>query len=170
MDPLARILMANIFTREDLAPILHGLQSEGNKIVFTNGVFDILHKGHVEYLNRAKELGDFLIVGINSDTSVKKIKGEKRPIVNEKDRAFIISNLKSVDYVCIFEEDTPYETIDMLQPDILVKGADWKVEDVVGRDIVEARGGKVVTIEYLDGKSTTNIIKKILSEGSLREK
>lgn len=102
------------------------------------------------------------MVGINSDSSVRRIKGEKRPIVPESDRAYVVSNLKSVDYVCIFEEDTPYETIKLIQPNILVKGADWKVEDVVGRDIVEGRGGKVVTIEYLEGRSTTNVIKKIL--------
>ena len=162
--------MPNIFPRKELAPIVRRLQSEGKKVVFTNGVFDILHAGHVDYLNHAKELGDFLIVAINSDESVRRINGEKRPIVNENDRALVISNLKSVDYVCIFEEDTPYETIKLLQPDVLVKGADWKIGDVIGRDIVEGRGGKVFTIEYLNGKSTTNIIKKILSEGALREK
>ena len=156
----------NIPSRERLADVIRSLQSTGKKIVFTNGVFDILHRGHVEYLNRAKTLGDVLIVAVNSDASVKKIKGDSRPIVGEEDRAFIISNLKCVDYVCVFNEETPYETIRLLQPDVLVKGADWKIENVVGRDIVEGRGGKVVTIEYLDGKSTTNIIKRILSEGA----
>jgi rfaE bifunctional protein nucleotidyltransferase chain/domain len=154
--------MSSVFTREELSKILRNDQAGGRKVVFTNGVFDILHKGHVDYLNKAKELGDILVVGINSDSSVRRIKGDKRPIVPQSDRAFVISNLKCVDYACIFDEDTPYETIKLLQPDFLVKGADWKIEDVVGRDVVEAHGGKVVTIEYLDGKSTTNIIKKIL--------
>ncbi len=155
----------NTLLRERLADVVRSLQSSGKKIVFTNGVFDILHRGHVEYLNRAKSFGDILVVAVNSDSSVKRIKGGGRPIVGEQDRAFIISNLKCVDYVCVFDEETPYETIELLQPDVLVKGADWKVENVVGRDIVEGRGGKVITIEYLDGKSTTGIIKKILSEG-----
>jgi len=160
---------ASIFLREELAEIIHKLQSSGKKIVFTNGVFDILHKGHVDYLNRAKSLGDALVVAVNSDVSVKRIKGEKRPIVSENERACVVANLKSVDYVCIFCEDTPYETIKLIQPDVLVKGADWKVDDVIGKDIVEARGGKVVMIEYLDGKSTTDIINRILSIGSPRE-
>jgi D-glycero-beta-D-manno-heptose 1-phosphate adenylyltransferase len=155
-------LMTNTLSREELSEMLKRLQSHGKKIVFTNGVFDIIHKGHVDYLNKARDLGDLLVVGINSDSSTKRIKGEKRPIVPQEDRAFVVSNLKCVDYVCIFGEDTPYETIRLLQPDVLVKGADWKIEDVIGRDIVESRGGKVVTIEYLDGKSTTNIINKIL--------
>lgn len=154
--------MTDIFSREELSDIIRKLQNAGKKIVFTNGVFDILHKGHVDYLNQAKGLGDILIVGINSDASVKRIKGNERPIVPQSDRAFVVSNLKSVDYVCIFDEDNPYETIKLLQPDFLVKGADWKIENVIGRDIVEGRGGKVVTIEYLEGKSTTNIINKIL--------
>lgn len=154
--------MSGVFAREELSEILGKHQTNGKKIVFTNGVFDILHKGHVDYLNKAKELGDILVVGINSDSSVKRIKGSKRPIVPQSDRAAVISNLRSVDYVCIFDEDTPYETIKMLRPDFLVKGADWKIEEVIGRDIVEGRGGKVVTLEYLSGKSTTNIIQKIL--------
>ena len=154
--------MIGIFSREKLSDGIRRLQNDGKKIVFTNGVFDIIHRGHVDYLNRAKDLGDILVVGINSDASVKRIKGDKRPIIPESDRAFVVSNLKSVDYVCIFDEDTPYETIKLLQPDFLVKGADWKIEDVIGRDVVEGRGGKVVTIEYLNGRSTTNIIKKIV--------
>ncbi len=154
--------MTDVFSREELSDIIRKLQNAGKKIVFTNGVFDIFHKGHVDYLNQAKGLGDILIVGINSDASVKRIKGNERPIVPQSDRAFVVSNLKSVDYVCIFDEDNPYETIKLLQPDFLVKGADWKIENVIGRDIVEGRGGKVVTIEYLEGNSTTNIINKIL--------
>jgi D-beta-D-heptose 7-phosphate kinase/D-beta-D-heptose 1-phosphate adenosyltransferase len=154
--------MSNILKREELATILRKLQKGGKKIVFTNGVFDIVHIGHVDYLRRARELGDVLVVAINGDESVHRIKGPKRPIIGETDHSFVVANLKRVDYVCIFNEDTPYETIKLLQPDVLVKGADWKAEDVVGRDIVEARGGKVVTMKYLDGKSTTNIIKRIV--------
>lgn len=159
-----------VFSVQELSVIVRKLQGDGKKIVFTNGVFDILHRGHVQYLNQARELGDLLVVAVNSDESVKRIKGEKRPVVPEGDRAFVISNLKSVDYVCVFGEDTPYETIKSIQPDVLVKGADWKIEDVVGKDIVEARGGKVVTIDYMEGRSTTNIINRIISESPFREK
>lgn len=151
-------------TISDLRSQIDTLQRAGKKIVFTNGVFDIIHRGHVEYLNRARAQGDCLVVAVNSDSSVKRIKGEKRPVVTESDRAFVVSNLKCVDFVCVFEDDTPYNVIKQLQPDVLVKGADWKIKDVVGRDIVEARGGKVMTIEYMEGRSTTNIINKILSE------
>ncbi len=150
----------------ELRPEIGKLQEAGKKVVFTNGVFDILHRGHVEYLNRARALGDCLVVALNSDASVRRIKGEKRPVVTEADRAFVVSNLKCVDFACIFEEDTPYNVIRKLQPDVLVKGADWKIENVVGKDIVEARGGKVITIEYMEGRSTTNIINKILSESN----
>ena len=159
-----------VMTREDLSREVAKLHEKRKAVVFTNGVFDIIHRGHVEYLNRARELGDYLIVAVNSDASVKRIKGEKRPIVSEADRAFVVSNLKCVDYVCVFGEDTPYDVIKSLQPDVLVKGADWKIENVVGKDIVEARGGRVVTIDYLTGRSTTNIINKILSESSPQEK
>lgn len=159
----------NLFSPDELRMIVGKLQADGKKVVFTNGVFDILHRGHVEYLNRARSLGDCLVVAVNSDAGVKRIKGESRPVVPEADRAFVVGNLKCVDYVCIFGEDTPYDVIGTLQPDILVKGADWKIEDVVGKDIVEARGGKVVTIDYMEGRSTTNIINKIL-EGSPKGK
>jgi len=162
--------MKSFLEREELKGVAHELREKGKKIVFTNGVFDIIHRGHVDYLNRAKALGDVLIVGINSDASVRRIKGDKRPVVGENDRAFVVSNLKSVDYVCLFGEDTPYETIKLILPDVLVKGADWKVEDVVGKDIVESRGGRVVTINYIEGRSTSGIIAKILSESSPREK
>jgi len=158
--------MTSVFSPSEVAIIVRKLQADGKKVVFTNGVFDILHRGHVEYLNRARALGDCLVVAVNSDSSVRRIKGETRPVVSESDRAFVLSNLKCVDLVCIFGEDTPYEVIGEIQPDILVKGADWKIDEVVGKDIVEARGGKVVTIDYLEGRSTTNIINKILSEGS----
>ncbi len=156
----------NLFSSDELRIIVGKLQADGKKIVFTNGVFDILHRGHVEYLTRARSLGDCLVVAVNSDASVKRIKGESRPVVPEGDRAFLVGSLKCVDYVCIFGEDTPYEIIRKLQPDVLVKGSDWKIEDVVGRDVVEGRGGKVVTIDYVEGRSTTSIINRILSGGS----
>jgi rfaE bifunctional protein nucleotidyltransferase chain/domain len=144
----------------DLDLLINTLKSQGKKIVFTNGVFDIIHRGHVEYLNEAKSHGDILIVGLNSDSSVKKIKGESRPVNNENDRAFVLINLKAVDYVIIFEEDTPYNLIKAVVPHVLVKGGDWKPEDIVGSDIVLNSGGEVFSLKYIDGYSTTEIIKK----------
>ena len=131
------------------------------KIVFTNGCFDILHVGHKRYLQQAATLGDILVVGVNSDDSVKRLKGPERPINSEQDRTEMLCAMKFVDYVVIFEEDTPYELIKKIQPDVLVKGGDYKPEEVVGRDIVEARGGRLELIKFVDGKSTTNIINKI---------
>ncbi|MCB9060431.1 MAG: D-glycero-beta-D-manno-heptose 1-phosphate adenylyltransferase [Halobacteriovoraceae bacterium] len=130
------------------------------KIVFTNGCFDILHKGHVKYLNEAKKLGDVLILGLNSDASVKRLKGNSRPINNELDRKYILENLRSVDFVQIFDEDTPYELIKNVLPDVLVKGGDWKVEDIVGHDVVQSKGGIVMGLCFEEGYSTTNIIEK----------
>ena len=150
-----------IVERQNIKELCERLKSDGKTIVFTNGCFDILHSGHVFYLQKAKQLGDILILGLNSDASVKRLKGEKRPINNENDRAIVISELKSIDYFVIFEEDTPLEIISIIVPDILVKGGDYKKEDVVGKDIVENNGGEVVIIPFLDGKSTTNIINKI---------
>jgi len=131
-------------------------------VVFTNGCFDILHRGHIEYLKKAKTLGDILIVGLNSDSSVRKIKGEKRPIVKQKDRAEILAALSFVDYICIFNEETPEKMIKILIPDVLVKGGDWAKPDIVGKDIVESCGGKVVTVPLVKGKSTKNIIRTIV--------
>lgn len=137
-------------------------QSRKNKkVVFTNGCFDILHRGHLSYLNEAKSLGDILVIGVNSDKSVKRLKGENRPINSELDRVFMLENLKAVDFVFIFEEDTPYELIKKIQPNILVKGGDWKPEQIVGHDIVEALGGKTLSLNFEDGYSTTNLIKKV---------
>lgn len=147
---------------EELIAIRNDLKLQNKKVVFTNGVFDILHAGHVDYLSKAKEKGDVLIVGLNSDSSVRRIKGELRPIVPQHERAFIISSLKPVDYVVIFDEDTPHEVINKLVPDVLVKGADWSIEKIVGREIVEANGGKVETIQFVNDQSTTNIIKTVL--------
>lgn len=137
------------------------INSDKKKLVFTNGCFDILHRGHIEYLNQAKSLGDILIVGINSDRSVKALKGEDRPVNNENDRAFLIDNLKSVDYAIIFDEDTPYNIIKEIIPEFLVKGGDWKEEDIVGWDVVKAHGGKVMSLKFVDNYSTTNTLKKM---------
>ena len=141
---------------------------EDNKdktIVFTNGCFDILHVGHKRYLEQASALGDLFVIGVNSDASVKRLKGPNRPVNSEQDRMEILSALGFVDYVVLFDEDTPYELIKKIQPDVLVKGGDYTVDKVVGRDIVEARGGRVELIPFVDGKSTTNIINKINNNG-----
>jgi len=135
---------------------------EGKKIVFTNGCFDILHRGHVSYLNSARALGDYLIIGLNSDTSVKRLKGDSRPINDEGDRKFILENLRAVDFVEIFEEETPLELIEQVCPDVLVKGGDWNAEQIVGSDFVLAQGGEVRSLDFVDGKSTTGTIEKIL--------
>ena len=132
------------------------------KIVFTNGVFDLLHLGHIDYLSKAKDLGNFLIVGVNSDASARRLqKGDNRPIKDEVSRSTIMAALRFVDLVIVFDEDTPYEVIKLVQPDILVKGSDYKPHEIVGSDIVTAKGGSVVTIDFLPGYSTTAIEKKI---------
>ncbi len=154
--------MNTILSHEELILIRKKLAVSGKKVVFTNGCFDIIHAGHVDYLIKAKQLGDILIVAINSDESVRRIKGEKRPILNQKERTFIVSNLKPVDFVTVFDEDTPYEIIKKIVPDILVKGADWSKDKIVGADIVESNGGKVETIEFVNIQSTSNIISTIL--------
>jgi rfaE bifunctional protein nucleotidyltransferase chain/domain len=136
-------------------------QNQGKKIVFTNGCFDILHKGHVTYLNEARKLGDLLLVGLNSDASVKRLKGPERPINNELDRQFVLSQLKAVDFVEIFDQDTPLELILKVKPSILVKGGDWKIEQIVGAKEVLASGGDVFSLNFVDGYSTTSIIHKI---------
>lgn len=150
-----------IINTNDIAVVRNKIKNEKKSIVFTNGCFDILHRGHAAYLNQAKSLGDNLIVGVNSDRSVRALKGESRPVNNESDRAFLIDNLKSVDYVIIFDEDTPYNLIREIQPDFLVKGGDWKEEDIVGWDIVKESGGKVLSLKFIENYSTTNTIKKL---------
>lgn len=155
--------MDNIFkNRTDFKETRDLLRSEGKKLVFSNGCFDILHAGHVDYLSKARETGDALIVALNSDISVRSIKGEKRPIVPQEERAFIIANLKCVDFVTFFDEDTPHEIISEIVPDILVKGEDWAIDKIVGRDIVEANGGEVKRIKFVNPQSTTNIIETVL--------
>jgi rfaE bifunctional protein nucleotidyltransferase chain/domain len=144
-----------------LNKLIAELKNKSKKIVFTNGCFDIIHAGHVAYLNEAKQLGDILIVGLNSDSSVKKLKGNNRPIVTESDRAYIIANLKPVDFVVIFSDDTPYNLINKIKPNYLVKGSDYKNQEIAGADIVKSYGGQVVLIDYVNGKSTTNIINNI---------
>jgi len=143
------------------AELARTLRSEGRRIVFTNGVFDILHPGHVRYLQQARTLGDALIVGLNADASVRKNKGPGRPINTQAERAEILEALECVDAVVLFAEDTPAEIIQAIQPDILVKGADWAENAIVGRDTVEARGGQVVRVPIEQGYSTTEIIRKI---------
>lgn len=155
--------MKMILSREEIKKVRAELKAKNKKVVFTNGCFDLIHSGHVDYLVKARQLGDVLIVGLNTDESVKRIKGEKRPILKQDERAFIVSNLKPVDYVTFFDEDTPAEIIADLIPDILVKGADWSIDKIVGRDVVEANGGEVKTIEFVNDQSTSKIIQTILS-------
>lgn len=144
---------------EELKEVLNSERSKNKKIVFTNGCFDIIHRGHVEYLQKAKELGDLLILGLNSDLSVKRLKGENRPINKEKDRAIVLAALECIDYITIFEEDTPLELIKIVKPDILAKGGDYKIENISGREYAK----ETILIDFLDGYSTSNIINIIES-------
>ncbi|OGX15266.1 MAG: hypothetical protein A2166_00135 [Omnitrophica WOR_2 bacterium RBG_13_41_10] len=144
-----------------LKAIISRLKKSGRKIVFTNGCFDLLHYGHVKYLQDAKGKGDILIVALNSDSSVRRIKGKNRPLVCQQDRVRVIAGLESVDYVVLFKENTPLETIKQLKPDILIKGADWKKCDIVGADFIKSHKGEVGTVPLLKNRSTSNLIKKI---------
>ncbi|MDD5005629.1 MAG: D-glycero-beta-D-manno-heptose 1-phosphate adenylyltransferase [Candidatus Omnitrophica bacterium] len=152
-----------IFSKHKLARIISSLKKKRKRIVFTNGCFDILHVGHISYLNSAKKLGDILVVGINSDTSVKSLKGSRRPIMPLKDRIKILASLECIDYVCAFSQKTPLNLIKKIRPDVLVKGGDWKNKEIVGADFVKAYGGKIITIPFKKGYSTTGLIKKIIS-------
>jgi rfaE bifunctional protein nucleotidyltransferase chain/domain len=150
------------FTKETLKPLLENLTHQGKKVVFTNGCFDILHRGHVEYLCHARDLGDYLVLGLNTDASVKRLgKSPERPINSEDTRAIILAALECIDAVVLFNEDTPLELITFLQPDVLVKGNDYKAEDIVGYDVVTAKGGTVITINLVEGFSTTKLIEKM---------
>ncbi len=149
---------------ETLRKRVRTLQRQGKKVVFTNGCFDLLHVGHVRYLSAARALGDCLIVAINSDASVRRLKGTARPIVPHRERLEVLAALGCVDYVVLFNSNTPQRVIDALVPDILVKGGDWSLEEIVGRETVERRGGKVVRIKIIPGASTTGIIKRILKQ------
>jgi D-beta-D-heptose 7-phosphate kinase/D-beta-D-heptose 1-phosphate adenosyltransferase len=153
-----------LMSREQASEFVVAERSRSRVVVFTNGVFDILHPGHVRYLRDARALGDLLIVGMNSDRSVRALaKAPGRPVNSENERAEVLAALASVDAVVVFDEDTPHEIISAIQPDILVKGADWGENAIVGRDVVEARGGRVVRIALAEGYSTTNIIGRIRS-------
>ncbi len=153
--------MNKILDRKTLLEKLNKLRKENKKIAFTNGCFDILHVGHVRYLREAKNTADVLVLALNSDSSVQSIKGEKRPLVPEEERAEILAALEFIDFVTIFPELTPLELINYLKPDILIKGGDWSEDEVVGGDNVKKWGGRVILIPFVEGKSTTNIVEKI---------
>lgn len=153
--------MSSVKTLAEMKLLRLHFKQQNKKVVFTNGVFDLIHAGHIDYLSKAKLLGDVLIVGMNTDESVKRIKGDKRPILKQDERAFIISNLQPVDFVILFGEDTPAKLIDELIPDILVKGADWSIDKIAGKETVEKNGGEVKTIEFVNDQSTSKIIEII---------
>ena len=154
-------LQSKILNNESLPEKLKAWHEAGKKIVFTNGCFDLLHLGHIDYLSKAADCGDVFIIGVNSDASVRKLKGEHRPIQDENSRLRILAALSFVTAVIVFTEETPYELIKIIQPDVLVKGADYKVEQIAGHDIVLAKGGEVILIDFLPGYSTSAIEKKI---------
>jgi len=163
MDKLD-IIKSKIIGTDSLHYCLAQWKFKRKTIVFTNGCFDIIHRGHIEYLCKAASYGDILVIGLNTDKSVKKIKGQGRPYQDENSRALVLASLHFVTAVIFFEEETPYELLKIIQPDVLVKGADYKPEEIVGRDIVEARGGKVVTIDFVEGYSSSDLINKVTSE------
>jgi D-beta-D-heptose 7-phosphate kinase/D-beta-D-heptose 1-phosphate adenosyltransferase len=150
------------FEEEQTLAALRIEQSRGKKLVFTNGCFDLLHVGHVRYLGQAKALGDLLVLGLNSDNSVRRLKGEARPIVPENDRREVLLALRFVDYVVIFDEDTPLRLIKKIAPNVLVKGGDWAVDEIVGSDFVLSRGGEVFSLPFVEGRSTSSVVEKIL--------
>lgn len=160
MDKL-NIIQSKIIDIHHIEPHLAYWNLKNKKIVFTNGCFDILHRGHVEYLAQAANYGDILVIGLNTDSSVRRIKGESRPVQDEYARAIILASLSFVSAVILFDDDTPYNLIKQIQPDILIKGSDYNIKDIVGYDIVTAKGGEVVTIDFIDGYSTTSIIEKL---------
>ena len=146
------------------ANIIENWRTQKCKIVFTNGCFDILHLGHIDYLSKAADLGDKLIIGVNTDASVSRIKGTSRPIINQQSRAMVLASLTFVSLIVFFDEPTPYELIRIVQPDVLVKGADYKIEEIVGYDIVKSKGGTIFTLDYLPGYSTSAIEQRILNK------
>ena len=156
--------MGKVLDRAALAAEAARLRAAGKTLVFTNGVFDLLHVGHLRYLQQARALGDALAIGLNADSCVKRLKGEKRPILPEAERAELLAGLACVDYVCLFEEDDPRELIKAVVPGILVKGGDWPIEKILGRDTVEAAGGKVLSLPFVEGRSTTTIVKDIANK------
>jgi rfaE bifunctional protein nucleotidyltransferase chain/domain len=152
---------ARILSRELLQQRAAMWRFQNRKIVFTNGCFDLLHKGHVEYLSKARDLGDVLIIGLNTDDSVRRLKGDGRPLQDEKTRAMILASLRFVEAICLFDEDTPHDLIEAIKPDVLVKGGDYSEEQIVGADIVKAAGGLVVTIPLTPGHSTSGLIERL---------
>ncbi len=154
--------MAEILSLDQLRTERERLRQAGRRVVFTNGCFDLIHPGHVNYLRQARRLGDALIVALNSDRSVRELKGERRPILNQDERAEVIAAFECVDYVTIFDEPTPREIIAALLPDVLVKGGDWGVDQIVGREEVEAAGGKVPSLPFIEGCSTSDVIERIV--------
>ena len=152
---------SKIIDLKDIESLLTYWKLKNQKIVFTNGCFDILHRGHVEYLAQAANYGNVLVIGLNTDSSVRRLKGKNRPVQDEIARATILASLQFVSAVILFDEDTPYELIKKVQPDVLIKGSDYNIEDIVGYDIVKAKGGEVVTIDFIEGYSTTSIIEKL---------
>jgi D-beta-D-heptose 7-phosphate kinase/D-beta-D-heptose 1-phosphate adenosyltransferase len=154
--------MGAIVSLNKLVRIRKALRRKSRRVVFTNGTFDIIHRGHVEYLAAARKMGDVLIVGLNTDASIRRIKGKNRPINPQRDRAIVLSSLGSVDYVCLFGSDTPAALIKRLVPDVLVKGADWKASAIVGADVVLAHGGAVRRVRLTTGRSTTGMIERVL--------
>lgn len=154
---------AKIKTWQEAVGLTQSWEKQGEKIVFTNGCFDIVHRGHIDYLSKAKDLGTKLVLGLNTDQSVRRLKGENRPVVDEMSRAILLAAMQFIDLVVFFDEDTPYELIKKVQPDILVKGSDYKAESIVGYDVVMAKGGAVKTIDFVEGFSTTSIVEKIKS-------
>ena len=162
-------MKGKIKERKDLQRIIEDLKKNGKRIVFTNGCFDLLHVGHIRYLEKGKSFGDVLIVGVNSDQSVRILKGPKRPILPEGERAEILSGLGCVDYITLFDEPTSLELISFLQPHILVKGGDWTKETTVGKEVVERSGGEVVIIPFIEGSSTSNLIETILKRYEKRD-
>lgn len=166
MSTKLELIRNKIFATGDVEfdQMLNIWRFQGQKIVFTNGCFDLLHLGHIDYLAKAAELGDILIIGLNTDLSVRKIKGETRPIQNDASRSMILASLSFVNAVVFFGDETPYRLIKIVQPDVLVKGADYKPEEIIGYDIVKNKGGEIKTIEFLEGYSTSAIEKKILGK------
>lgn len=152
--------MGLVIAQNEIEKYLARLQFFGKKIVFTNGCFDLLHVGHVRYLQQARALGHFLVVGVNSDESVRRLKGPTRPVQNEDDRAEILAGLSSVSFTVIFTEDTPENLIKVIRPSVLVKGGDWNLNEIVGADFVQSIGGHVMSLQFVDGKSTTKLIEK----------
>jgi rfaE bifunctional protein nucleotidyltransferase chain/domain len=156
-------IQKKIISRKDLGMIVRKIHEQGLTIVFTNGCFDILHKGHIKYLSESADKGDILIVGLNADDSVKRLKGENRPVQDQESRAISLAALSFIDYIVLFNEDTPIRIIEIIQPDILVKGGDYEPENIVGYDVIKSSGGKIITIPFEKGYSTSSIINKLIA-------